>query len=145
MHMRIQLRGDVNRYFRAMFANPRPVQFVSVLLVFLHTAHSTLKQQKNWWRGCPPKTHVFQGFYDLFRLLPPNLPPNYHAIDRIVGSLWTKYQPCPDTVIVRFLPKRPVVRGKPPLDSVPRTRYQGYCIPDHGSRTTAQGPGRWFH
>ena len=91
--------------------------------------------------GCPPKTHVFQGFYDLFRLLPPNLPPNYHAIDRIVGSLWTKYQPCPDTVMVRFLPKRPVVRGKPPLDSVPRTRYQGYCIPDHGSRTMAQRSG----
>ena len=30
------------------------------------------------------------------------------------------------------------------LDSVPRTRYQGYCIPDHGSRTMAQGPGRKF-
>ena len=82
--------------------------------------------------GCPPKTHVFQGFYDLFRLLPPNLPPNYHAIDRIVGSLWTKYQPCPDTVMVRFLPKRPEVRGKRPLDSVPRTGCEGYCIPDHG-------------
>ena len=66
MHMRIQLRGDVNRYFRAMFANPRPVQFVSVLLVFLHTAHSTLKQQKNWWRGWdsnpryPKRTLVFE-------------------------------------------------------------------------------------